>query len=446
MAKFTSLPGFREFYPEACSVRNFIFNRWRRIAQSHNFQEFDGPLLEPLELLTAKSGSEIVSQLFNFTDKGGRDITLRPELTPTLARMVAARANALRRPVKWFSIGENFRYERQQKGRLRSFYQFNADLLGEAGPAADAEIIALLVAVLRGFGLNHNDFVVRLSDRDLWMYFLQGEGYEPEACMRILPIVDKIDREKPERTLAQLGDGGVDDPQQLLEKISRLRMLSSLGEIEAFFRQLESPQALRDQIDLRLQQWQDLLGRLGACGIADYIRVDLGIVRGLAYYTGFVFEAFPASGEGRALAGGGRYDHLVEKLGGPAMPAVGFGMGDVTLRDLLEQCKKLPPMVDKVDVFAAVPDQSALAAALADVTRLREEGLRVDYALKQQNLQKQLKQADAAGAALILIYGGDEMAAGKVGLRDSTTRQQTAVPRTHLHECVRHFFATGELS
>ena len=212
MSNFKSLPGFREFYPEDFAEHRFLFQVWRQVARRFGFQEYDGPVLESLELFKAKSGDEIESQLFCFEDKGGREISLRPELTPTLARMVAARANALKRPIKWFSVGDNFRYERMQKGRLRCFTQFNADILGEAGPAAEIELLALLVQIFQGFGLGEDDFFIRLSDRNLWMLYLEAQGFAAQSA-KILEIVDKWERMTEEAAKEKLesivGDSAV---------------------------------------------------------------------------------------------------------------------------------------------------------------------------------------------------------------------------------------------
>ncbi|MGE9294774.1 MAG: histidine--tRNA ligase, partial [Puniceicoccales bacterium] len=331
MASYKTLPGFRDFYPEDCSLRNHLFSVWRQAAKRFGFQEYDGPVLESLELLTAKSGDEIVGQLFNFEDKGGRQVTLRPELTPTLARMVGAKANALKRPVKWFSIGENFRYERQQKGRLRSFYQFNADILGEPGPMADAEVIGLAVESLCAQGLGVGEFIIRLSDRDLWYFFVESLGFNGDQATGALGVIDKMERMPAEKTLAAIEALGVDDAPGKLAAISAFMELESVEAIAEFLAAREVDAAIRERLDGRLAAWRELLSLIGAAGLDHFVKLDLRIVRGLAYYTGFVFEAFQTVGQGRALAGGGRYDHLVEKLGGPSMPAVGFGMGDVTL-------------------------------------------------------------------------------------------------------------------
>ncbi len=423
---FQTLPGFREFYPEDCAIRNYLFATWRASAQSFAFQEFDGPLLEPLELITAKSGDEIVGQLFNFEDKGGRGVTLRPELTPTLARLVGAKAGSIKRPVKWFGIAENFRYEKPQKGRLRSHYQFNADLLGETSPAADAEIIGLLIGTLCAFGLTREQFVLRLSDRDLWLLLLEQQGLTGDTALTALNIIDKMERETPEAMLKAFSERGVPGGETVLEQATALVACDSLEAVEAFFAG-KGESAVAERVTARLAQWRELLGHLDAMGLADFIRVDLSIVRGLAYYTGFVFEAFQTVGKGRALAGGGRYDHLVEKLGYQSMPAVGFGMGDVTLRDLLEDCKLLPDPKPELDAYVVIGGEAERVVALRDVARFRAQGIKVDYGLKQQGFGKQFKTAGASGARFALIYGQEEVAAGKLKLRDMSSGEEELV-------------------
>lgn len=441
--QFKSLPGFREFYPEDCAVRNFIFARWRDAAQRFGFSEWDAPALEPLELFTEKSGEEIVSQLFNFEDKGGRKVSLRPEMTPSLARLVAARAGSLRRPVKWFGIGENYRYEKQQRGRLRAFYQYNADILGEPGCAADAEIIALCVESLRAFGLEKEDFCIRLSDRTLWFLFLETLGVPDEAAaVKVLAVVDKLERVAHEGLLEMMTAalaGTPLDPAGTLATVREFVALKSLAELEAFF----ASRAGAEKALARLDDWKKLLGLLGALGVGAFVRVDLTIVRGLAYYTGFVFEAFQLVGEGRALAGGGRYDKLVKKLGGPDMPAVGFGMGDVTLRNLLEQQELLPQIIDAPDFYAVILGDENRAAALADVAALRACGMRVEYAFKDGKFGKLIQAAEQTGARYALIYGANELALGVVKVRDTRERREIAFPRENLAGTLAHILENG---
>lgn len=439
MSRFNSLPGFREFYPEDKAVQNHIFGVWRSVSRRFGFREWDAPVLEPLELFTEKSGPEIVSQLFNFTDKGDRAVTLRPEMTPSLARMIAAKANGMKRPIKWFAIGENFRYEKQQKGRLRSFVQYNADLLGEAGPAADAEAIALLIESLRGFGLTEKEFCLRLSDRNLWFLFLESRGVPSDNVPAVLSVVDKLERDKPEELLKNTAEalaGTACEPAEILGAVRGFVACDSFEKVRAFL-------AGNAAVETRLRDWTELLGILDAMGLSPFVRIDLTIVRGLAYYTGFVFEAFQLVGKGRALAGGGRYDNLVKKLGGPDMPAVGFGMGDVVLRDLLEELKLLPVLSDSPEFYAFAIGDENRAAVLADVSALRRAGVAVEYALKDGKFGKLIQTAEQSGARFALIYGSEEIAAGVVKVRDIAARKETPVPRQFLAAALRDIVENG---
>jgi histidyl-tRNA synthetase len=431
-----ALRGFREFYPEDCARRNHLFRRWQHTARGFGFVAYDIPTLEPLELFTEKSGPEIIEQLFNFVDKGGRAVALRPELTPSLARMVGSRAGSLKRPVKWFNIAENFRYERQQKGRLRSHYQFNADIFGEDGPGADAEIIALLASSLRSVGLAPGDFVIRLSDRELWMTFLAALGHEGEAAHGILGLIDKLERMPREVVIEKLQPWFGDAAAAFLGQVETLVSLRQLADWQRFLPALAPTAELRQRMEQRLAVWDALLADLEALGVRDCVRLDLGIVRGLAYYTGFVFEAFAldASGQlsGRALAGGGRYDHLIAKLGYPALPAVGFGMGDVTIDLLLQERNLYPALAIQPDITVVAAGTAARACALGRVTALRAAGWQVVYPLRDQPFAKQFKAAGDSGARWVFIFEEQTLAAGSVRVRNLSTATETTVPLAHL--------------
>jgi histidyl-tRNA synthetase len=430
------LPGFREFYPEDRRRRNFIFELWRRWALRYDFEEYDIPTLEPLELFTRKSGEEIVGQLFHFEDQGGRQVALRPELTPSLARMVGGKINSLKRPVKWFNVAENFRYERQQKGRLRSHYQFNADIFGEAGVAAEAEIIALLLDTLKGFGFGPDNLRLRLSDRSLWMLFLKSHGFGEDEAIGILGIIDKMERMDPSELCKQLEPSFGERTDAFLQSVEKLRSQQSLEGLETVLKELMPSAELLEQLSEGIERLRTLMSELEAYGVGEYTHLDLGIVRGLAYYTGVVFEVFllDAEGkpEGRALAGGGRYDALIEKLGFSSVPAVGFGMGDVVLGDALEERGLMPPLVDAPDIFCIIGGSDERLQALADASRLRQAGYRVRCPMKVIGFGKQFKQAGQCGARVALIYGSEEFAQGLVKLRDLQSGEESTVDRTHL--------------
>jgi histidyl-tRNA synthetase len=436
MATFQTLPGFREFYPEDLARRNHVFRLWRQTAVAFGFAEYDAPVLEPLELYKAKSGDEIEAQLFSFTDKGGREVALRPEMTPTVCRLVGARASALKRPIKWFSIAEFYRYERMQKGRGRCFNQFNADIFGEPGPEAEIELIALLIQCLCAFGLNEQDFYVRLSDRNLWFYYLEALGLDEPRIRAVLGAVDRYEKYGEDAFKGYTEQFGALDA-ALKEKILAFLQIKSLEVLE------QTLASLGEKLTARLADWRKLLGGLEAMGLAPYVTVDLGVVRGLAYYTGFVFEAFDRKGELRALAGGGRYDDLVQKLGGPALPAVGFAIGDMTFALLLEQRGLMPTLVTAPDVYCIIGGAAERLAAFADIQSLRAMGFRVEYPLKDSAFGKQFKAAAESGAKLALIYGTDELAKGIVKIRDLNDRSEHEVRPGDVCSVVRDFLSAG---
>ncbi|WP_269523664.1 histidine--tRNA ligase [Coraliomargarita parva] len=441
--EFETLPGFREFYPEACSRRNHIFNLWRKTARAFNFLEYDAPVLEPLELYIEKSGEEIVGQLFNFEDRGGRAVALRPEMTPSLARLIGAKANSLKRPVKWFNIGEHYRYERPQKGRLRAFYQFNVDIFGESGVGADAELVALLVQALQSFGLNEADFKVRLSDRDLWWLMLAAEGLDEAGSAAVLAVIDKLERMEREKAVEKLAENLGDDAEAFLQRIETVTQIRDFEGLKQFILDLPLEGDLLDRAQARLSDWSELLALLESAGAGAYVQIDLGIVRGLAYYTGFVFEAFEATGEGRALAGGGRYDALVKKLGGPEMPAVGFAMGDVTLADLLDSKGLTAGYAQRPDFIAIIGGPEERRAAMADASVLRSMGYQVEYPLKNQGFGKQFKEANQKGARFALVYGEAELASGQVKVRDMASGEERDLPREHIASMAADILASG---
>ena len=434
MATFQTLPGFREFYPEDFARRNHVFRLWRQTASTYGFVEYDAPVLEPLELYKAKSGDEIEGQLFSFTDKGGREVALRPEMTPTVCRLIGAKASALKRPIKWFSIGEFYRYERMQKGRGRCFSQFNADIFGEPGPEAEIELIALLTQCLCAFGLTEQVFYVRLSDRNLWFYYLEALGLDEPRIRSVLGVVDKFEKAGDEAFKSYTEQFGELDA-ALKAKVLAFLQIKSLAALEALLAPIGG-----DKLAARLVEWRKLLGGLTAMGLERFIEVDLGVVRGLAYYTGFVFEAFDRKGELRALAGGGRYDDLVQKLGGPAFPAVGFAIGDMTFALLLEQRGLTPTMVQSPDVYCVIGGEAERIAAFGAIQTIRASGYRVDYPMRDVAFGKQLKAASDSGAKLALIFGADELAKGVVKIRNLGDRTESEVPSADVVSAVREFF------
>jgi histidyl-tRNA synthetase len=423
-----ALPGFRDFYPADLALRAHIFGTWRSVAARYGFEEYDGPPLEPLELYTAKSGDEIVGQLYAFSDKGGRDVAMRPEMTPTLARMVAARANGLKKPIRWFSIPQLFRYERQQRGRLREHFQLNADLIGEPGPLGDAEIIALAVDSVRAFGLGPSDFRVRLSDRRLLTGLLGGLGLDGAQTAVVYQVLDKLARVPEAVSAERLAQAGI--PPATIDRIFGLARVRSWDALAGAAGGLADGLAAGAPLERTIAALQ-------AMGLGGYLDLDLAVVRGLAYYTGTVFELFDARGELRAICGGGRYDHLLAALGGVDLPALGFGMGDVVLSELLRDRGLAPAAAATVDVFLAAIGVDDLPPMLALAHELREAGLRAEYALAPQAVGKQLKLADSRGARIALVIGPDDRARGEVMLKDLAANTQRGVPREQVIDVVK---------
>jgi len=404
------LPGFRDFYPEpiphadvwSADARQHIFEQWRRVARRYGFREYDGPPLEALELFTAKSGEEIVGQLYNFTDKGNREVSLRPEMTPTLARMVSAHERSYKKPIKWFAVPQLFRYERQQKGRLREHFQLNADIIGESDPAADAELIALLIDVLRAVSLTAEDFVIRLSSRNAWQEFFKEHNGDPAREYEFFQIIDKLEREEPENSRKKLASLNM-SPEQVQGFIAAATPSTELGAI---------------------------LDNLTARGLESFVKIDYGVIRGLAYYTGVVFEAFDRKGEFRAIAGGGCYDNLISLLSGGKvnLPALGFGMGDVVLLEILKARQRLPKFQAGIDVFFLIEDEGLRHESLHAIQQLREGGVAVKYPLTLTKADKQFKRAQELGATNVGKL--ERAAAGELvfNLKDLKTKQQHTGP------------------
>ena len=404
-----ALPGFRDFYPEQLATRNYLMSVWREVARIYGFVEYDGPPLEPLELYTKKSGDEIVGQLYAFTDKGEREVALRPEMTPTLARMVAARANAMRKPIRWFSVPQLFRYERQQKGRLREHFQLNVDIIGEGSIAADAELLAVAIDVMRAVGLSSEDVRARVSDRRLLTAALTSLGVQKGELPAVFAAIDKAGREPRDVTL-----GKVEKAVASAEARKGIgRLLEHSRDLDALARDfLDSPDVVEE-----VARMKEYLSFLDALGVDDWVEFDLSIVRGLAYYTGKVFELFDAKGEFRAICGGGRYDELLSTIGGVDLPALGFGMGDVVLTEILKSRDLLPTPDLATEFWVASDDEAMLPHVMTVAGRLRAKARSVEYALKSQTLARQLKTASGAGVRYMVLLRRGEYADGKVTVK-----------------------------
>ena len=401
-----ALPGFRDFYPEDLSLRNHIFATWRSVAARYGFEEYDGPPLESLEMYTQKSGDEIIQQLYAFRDKGDRDVALRPEMTPTLARMVAARVQALKKPIRWFSIPQLFRYERQQRGRLREHFQLNMDIIGEAGPLADAELMAAAIDIMHAFGLGPKDVQLRVSDRRVIRGLLLGRGLTEAQLPAAFAVIDRSER-VPKNVLEEmLKDAGYG-------KKESAAVFDVAG--------LRGPEALKAAGEAAEPLGQAVQA-LQSMGLDDFVSIDLTIVRGLAYYTGIVFELFDAQKTLRAIAGGGRYDGLLD------LPALGFGMGDVVLGELLKERGVALKASTELGAFLIAVGGDDLPTILQLAHALRERGISVEYGLRHAAVRKQLELASARGAARAVIVGPEERAQGLAVVRDLKTSTEAKVP------------------
>lgn len=424
MSSHAALPGFRDFYPEDFSVRAHIMQAWRDVARRYGFAEYDGPPLEPLDLYTEKSGQEIVGQLYAFEDKGGRQVALRPEMTPTLARMAGARAGSLRKPVRWFTVPQLFRYERTQRGRLREHFQWNVDILGEDAIEADAEILAVALDGLRRLGLGADHVVARFNDRRLLEQVLRHAGVPEEALGATYAVIDKLGRESMERTRERLeSEAGL--PPAAVDAVLELPAMTGLPAVAARWGDVP---LVATEVE-RLESYGAILAELG---FGQWVRFDPSIVRGLAYYTGTVFEIFDRQGELRAICGGGRYDRLLGALGGADLPAVGFGMGDVVLRELLAAHGLLPDTTPSVDYYVVCVTDGERALGRRVAQALRAAGWSVAYDLRGAGMGRQFKNADARGAARVVVLGPDEVAAGQAVVRDMVAGEEQRLPLADL--------------
>lgn len=406
-----TVKGAREFYPEQMATRTWLYEKMRRVSQAFGYQEYDGPFLEPLELYAAKSGDELVrEQAFVFKDRGDNWITLRPELTPSLARMVAQRQQELTYPLRWWSFGPMWRYERPQKGRSREFFQWNVDLIGAESPEADAELVAVAATFLRESGLSPNEVVILVNNRRLVDAQFEKLGIAPENRPSALRLIDRRDK-------------------MSLEKW-RGYATETLG---LSSEQTAGIEAMMQNTDLWQEsaEMQRFFAAANALGVGEYLRFAPYIARGLDYYTGTVFEARDPNGEFRAILGGGRYDNLVAAVGGEPLSGVGFAMGDMVISLVLEKFGHLPNPQNLLvaPVLVTVFNESLLLESLRLSSELRAAGLKVVCYEQAAKLQKQLKYAERIGARVAVLLGPDELANGQVALKNLAERTQIVVER-----------------
>ena len=414
---FQSLPGFRDFTPRDCAVRNYLFSVWRDVAHRYGFSEYEAPIVESTELYLKKTGGELATQLFRFEDQGGRDITLRPELTASLARIVGANQRDFPKPLKWFEIGPCFRYEKPQKGRGREFIQFNADIIGESSAGADAELIALAIDTMLTLGFKEGDFVIRASDRESWLTFCSDHNISDPS--EFLPLVDRLEKLKPEALEEQLSSFNVTRQQ-----------------VDDFVNNPENASPA----------FNEIRENLNARGLGQYLELDLTIVRGLAYYTGAVFEIFDTKKTMRAVAGGGRYDGLLSTLsnGAADLPATGFAMGDMVIQNFIVSTPNAQLEMEAwmarnpaCEVYLIIADEDNRNEALGVIAQLRSNGISVDYSMTQLNVGKQFKKAQQSGARFALVIGSEFP---EMQLKNLSSRsEQTINHNNNLHEVIQAY-------
>jgi histidyl-tRNA synthetase len=409
----------RDFYPEDMRTQNWLFSHWRESATRCGFEEYTSSVVEQEELFILKSGEEIVGQLFNFTDKGGRRVALRPEMTPTFARMIAAKGGALAKPLKWFSIAQCFRYERMSKGRKREHYQWNLDVVGVPEVTAEAELLAVALDALEGLGLTAQDVVVRVSHRGLMGAVLEGLAVPQERWTGVFGVIDKRGKES-EDTLCKLMEA------QGVSKAT-IRVLFSMLDERAF----EPFDVLLQEKGLSTQSVEDLrtlFEHLEAYGIQDFCEFSPSIVRGLPYYTGIVFECFDREGRFRAVFGGGRYDNLFELFGAGALPAAGLGFGDVVIQEILQERGLLPPLARRIDFFLIPYSDKERGRAFRTVRQLRRQGFCTDLVLSTKKLKGALREGARLKAKRVVLLLPEELDKGLFVLRNLESGQEERVP------------------
>ena len=407
--------GTRDFYPEDMRLRNWLFDNFDDAALLHGFQEYDAPVLESEELYTRKQGEEITQQLYNFKDKGDRKVALRPEMTPSLARMVMSRAGVLPMPIKWYSIPQCWRYERTQRGRGREHYQWNVDIWGTDEISADAELISVLVTFFRSVGLTEEDLVIKMSSRKVLEEVLGSLGLKGDIFAKTCIIVDKMDKLPADTISQQLSELGLDE-----SSILTIQSTLAIKDMESLGKNL-------GEESVAVKELTSLFSALEAYGISGWIEFDASIVRGLAYYTGPVFEAHDRAGELRAICGGGRYDKLLSTLGGRDLPATGFGFGDMVIMELLAEKGLVPELIADIDDVVISLSPELRNAAMSVASSLRNTGRSVDLVLEEKRLKWAFKHAERTGAERLVMVMPDEWEEGKVKIKNLESGEEIEV-------------------
>ena len=407
--------GTRDFYPEDMRLRNWLFDNFIAASLLHGFEEYDAPVLEHEELYTRKQGEEITKQLYNFQDKGERKVALRPEMTPSLARMVMSRAGSLPMPIKWFSIPQCWRYERTQRGRGREHYQWNVDIWGTTELSADAELISVIVTFFEELGLTSDDIVIRISSRKVLEEVLGSLGVEGDLFAKTCIIVDKMDKLPSEVIEEQLSDLGHSS-----EVISKIQSVLGIKDMDDLTNALEKDSAA-------ITELTTLFDLVDSYGMSEWLQFDASIVRGLAYYTGSVFEAHDREGKFRAICGGGRYDNLLSTLGGKDLPATGFGFGDMVIMELLEEKNLIPELISGVDDLVLPLSQDLRDIAVRVAAALRLSDRTVDLILEDKKMKWAFKHAERVGAKRLVLLAPDEWSRKMIKVKDLETGEEKEV-------------------
>jgi len=407
--------GTRDFYPDEMRLRNWLFEKFHAASAAHGFEEYDAPVLEYEELYTRKQGEEITQQLFNFEDKGGRKVSLRPEMTPSLARMVMAQAKTLPLPIKWYSIPQCWRYERTQRGRGREHYQWNVDIWGSEGISSDAELISIMVHFFKSVGLSSNDLVVRISSRKVLEEVLGSLGIDGDGFTKTCIIVDKMEKLPPEVIANQLSEIGINS-----EAISKIQRVLSIRSLDDLIQNLDDQSEAVSELSVLFQM-------LDSYGLSEWIEFDASIVRGLAYYTGPVFEAHDRKGELRAICGGGRYDRLLSSLGGNDMPATGFGFGDMVVMELLNERGLIPEITSRCQDVVVALSEDLRPAAMSVASKLRNNGRSVDLILDNKKMKWAFRHSERIGASRLVMILPEEWKAGKVRFKNLDSKEEEDV-------------------
>ena len=407
--------GTRDFYPEDMRLRNWLFDNFINASLLHGFEEYDAPVLEYEELYTRKQGEEITQQLYSFQDKGNRKVALRPEMTPSLARMVMARAGGLPMPIKWFSIPQCWRYERTQRGRGREHYQWNVDIWGTTEISADAELISVLVTFFEGIGLTAKDIVIHVSSRKVLEEVLGSLGLEGDIFAQTCIVVDKMDKLSSDVIEDQLSDLGHDS-----KVVTAIQAVLGIKDMNSLQKALKDESAAVSELNL-------LFDAIDSYGISDWVEFDASIVRGLAYYTGAVFEAHDRTGKFRAICGGGRYDKLLSTLGGKDLPATGFGFGDMVIMELLAEKNLIPELVSDIDDIVIPLNSDLRNAAVMVAASLRNSGRTVDLVLEDKKMKWGFKHAERIGASRLVLLAPDEWSRKMVKIKDLNTGEESEI-------------------